>query len=112
MTGLGGRDTGEPLAETQEVQSDGRQQMSQTGFAEPDVPGPAEATGADTAGERALNTSAFRVESDKVLGVLALARGLESLVLLPGPQGQGPAGASLGRTEAAGTIGASSAIIH
>jgi hypothetical protein len=27
VTGLGGRDTGEPLAEAQEVQSDRRQQM-------------------------------------------------------------------------------------
>ena len=86
--------------------------MSQACLTQPDVPSLAEATRADSPGERALDARPFRVESDELVRVLPLARGLERLVLLLGPDCEGPPGIPLARTEAVGTTRAGATILH
>jgi hypothetical protein len=110
VAGPAWRDAGEPFAEAQEVHSDRRQKMHEACLAESDVSGAAEATGANAAGEPALNAGPFGVEGAEFIPPLSLARVLERLVLLLRPHGQGPARVPLARAQAAGSAGAGVAI--
>src|SRR6266508_3757577 len=86
--------------------------MGEARLAEPDVAGLTEATSADTPRQRALDARPSRVEGGEFVGLLAQSRGLEGLMLLLRPHGQGPARVALARAEAAGTLGAGMAILR
>jgi len=67
---------GEPLTETQRIDGDGCQHVSEMDTGEPDVACPPQVAGADTAREGAFDAGASRIFLSEVLCPFALTGGL------------------------------------